>query len=58
MPDRYFKLMVIKILTGLRRVEDLCETLNKEIENIKKNQSEVKNSITEVKITLEGKIVT
>ena len=50
MPDRYFKLMVIKILTGLRRVEDLCETLNKEIENIKKNQSEVKNSITKLKI--------
>ena len=40
--------MVIKILTVLRRVEDLSETLNKETENIK-NQSEMKNSITEIK---------
>ena len=31
--------MVIKILPGLgKRVEDLCETLNKETENITKNQ--------------------
>ena len=35
MPDREIKLMVIKIL-DLRRVEELSETLNKEIENIKK----------------------
>ena len=34
MPDREFKVMVIKILTGLgRRVEELSETLNKEIKN-------------------------
>ena len=36
MPDRKFKVMVIKILT-LRRVENLRKTLNKEIENIKNN---------------------
>ena len=47
MPDREFQVMVIKILTGLEKtVEDLSETLNKEIENIKKNQSEIKNSVT------------
>ena len=37
MPDRKFKVMVIKILNGLeKRVETLSETLNEEIENIKK----------------------
>ena len=37
MPDKEFKLMVIKILTELeKRVEDLREALNKETENIKK----------------------
>ena len=35
MHDRESKVMVIKILTGLeKRVEDLSENLNKEIENI------------------------
>ena len=32
MPDREFKVMIIKILTGLeKRVEDISEILNKEI---------------------------
>lgn len=40
MPDREFKLMIIKILTGFeKRVEDF----NNETENINKNQSEMKN---------------
>lgn len=48
MPNRQFKVMVIEILTGLeKRMEDLSETLNKEIEK-NKNQSEMKNPITEI----------
>lgn len=39
MPDRGFKIMVIKILTGIeKRREAFSETLNKEIEYIKKNE--------------------
>ena len=39
MPGRDFKVMFMKIFTGLEiRVEDLSETCNKETENIKKNQ--------------------
>ena len=39
MPDREFKVMVIKILTGLENtLEDLSENINREIENITKNQ--------------------
>ena len=34
-------------------MEDLSKTFNKEIENIKKNQSEMKNSITKIQNTLE-----
>ena len=45
MPDTDFKVMVIKILTGLeKRLENLSDTFNKEIENIKKNQLELKNN--------------
>jgi len=47
MPDRELKAMIIKILTGFeKRVEDISETLNNEI---KKNQSEMKTTINEIK---------
>lgn len=40
--------MIINILTGLeKRVENISETLNNEI---KKNQSEMKNTINELKL--------
>ena len=46
MPDKEFKLMIIKILIGLkRRLEELNSTFSKEIENIFKNKSEL-NTIT------------
>ena len=39
MPDREFKVMIIKILTGFEKtVEDISETLNKEIKEIKENR--------------------
>lgn len=50
MPDRELKAMIIKILTGfVKRMEDISETLNNEI---KKNQSEMKTTINEIKNTL------
>ena len=49
MTDREFKIMPIKILTGLEtRVEDLSETLNKETDN--QEESEMKNSRSKLKI--------
>ena len=54
MSDREFKVRIIKILTGLeKRVENLRETLNKEIDHTKKNQSDMNNSITEITNTLD-----
>ena len=53
MPEREFKVMVIKILTGLeKRVEDLSETLYR----VRKCKEEpiTKNSITETKNMLDG----
>ena len=37
-----------------RRIEDLSKNFNKEIENVKKKQSEMKSTITEIKNTSEG----
>ena len=54
MLGRKFRLMVIKILPGLeQKAENLTETLNKEIENIKNIQSELKKLITEMKNMLQ-----
>ena len=52
--------MVIKILNEFRgRIDELSESVNKdigniktEIENMKKNQSDMKDTLTEVKINL------
>ena len=40
-----FKVIIIRMLTKLRRIENF----NKELENIRKNQSELYNTISEVK---------
>ena len=46
MSDKLFKVIIVNIFTRLeKRMEELSETFNKEIENIKKNQSELKNTI-------------
>ena len=47
--------MILKMLNKLRRkMEEYNEKFNKELKNIKKNQTELKNAITEIKNTLEG----
>lgn len=44
--DKEFKEMVIRILNKLKNtVEELREHFNKVIENVKRNQSEMKNTI-------------
>ena len=60
LPDAEFKTLVIKMLSELRgKSEELSETFNKEIgnikmeiENIKENQSEIKITKTEMNNTL------
>ena len=37
-----------------KRRDEYSEKFNKELKNIKKNQAEMKNTITETKNTLEG----
>ena len=55
LPDKEFKVMIIKMLNKLRRRKnEPSEKLNKELENIKKNQVEMMNIITEIKNILEG----
>ena len=58
LPDKEFKVTVIKMFTKLRRrMNEYSVNFNKEMENIRKYQidiTELKNTITELKITLKG----
>ena len=52
MPNGEFKAMIIRILTGFEtRVEDISETINREIQN---NRAETKGSINEMRNMLDG----
>ena len=47
--------MVIRLLSELgKRIDEHRENFNKELGNIKRNQSELKNTITQMKSTQEG----
>ena len=53
LPDKEFKVMIIKMLNELRRrMDEHSEKFNKELENIKKNQTAKEYS--NWKSTLEG----
>ena len=56
-PDKKFKVVIVKMLKefGIRLDEQIekLEVINKELENIKKNQTETNNTITEIKHTPE-----
>ena len=53
-PSKELKVMIIKMLTDLRRrMDEHSENYNKELENIRKNPSELKNTINEMKNILE-----
>ena len=49
-PDKEFKALVIRMLTELmKRIDEHHDSLNKELQNIKEKQTELKNTITETK---------
>ena len=55
LPDKEFKVMIIKMLNELRRrMDEHSEKFNKQLENINKNQTEQNNTINEIKNILEG----
>jgi len=55
MPDKGFKVVVIKILTGLeKRVNKLSENFNRERERKYKKEPEMKNSMTDIEKYTRG----
>ena len=48
-PNKEFTVMIIKMFKELRRrMDEHSEKFNKELETIKKTQTEVKNTLTEI----------
>ena len=66
LPEKEFRIMMVQMIQNLEnkvdlqtnrletRVENMQEMFNKDLEEIKKSQSIMKNEITEIKRTLEG----
>ena len=61
LPEKEFRIMIIKVLWRLEnRMEKMqkafntVNTITKDIEEIKNKQTEMNNTITEIKNTLEG----
>lgn len=49
LPDKELKVILIRMLTELwKRIDEFSENFNKQLESIKKNQSELKYTITEM----------
>ena len=54
LPDKYLQTLLTKMLVDLGERTDKHKNFNKELENIKRKQSELKNTITEMKNAQEG----
>ena len=54
LPETKLKVMIIKILKELRKMHEHSKKFNRELEHIKKNQTDLRNTITKLKNTREG----
>ena len=59
LPEKEFRIMIVKMIQDLgksmeAKVEKMQEMFNKDLEELKNKQREMNNTITEMKITLEG----
>ena len=54
LPETKLKVMIIKKLKELRKMHEHRKMFNRELEHIKKNQTDLRNTITKLKNTREG----
>ena len=55
LPEKEFTVMTVKMIQNLgNRMEKIQEMFNKDLEELKNKQTEMNNTITEMKTTLEG----
>ena len=57
LPEKEFRKMIIKMIKNLEnKMEEMQESVNKDIEELKNKHAETNNTITEIKNTPEGGI--
>ena len=54
LPEKEFRIMVVKIKNLENRMEKMQESINNDLEELKNNHTETNYTITEIKNTLEG----
>ena len=55
LPEKYFRIMIVKMIKNLEnKMEEMQESINKDLEELKNKHTETNNTITEIKNTLEG----
>ena len=55
LPEKQLRIMIVKMIKNLEnKMEKMQESINKDLEELKNKHAETNNTITEVKITLEG----
>ena len=55
LPEKEFRIMVVKMIKNLEnKMEEMQESINKDLEELKNKHTETNNTITEIKNTLEG----
>ena len=55
LPEKQFRIMIVKMIKNLEnKMEKMQELINRDLEELKNKHAETNNTITEVKITLEG----
>ena len=59
LPEKEFRIMIVKMIQNLgkrmeAKIEKMQEMFNKDLEELKNKQTEMNNTITERKTTLEG----
>ena len=54
-PEKEFRIMIVKMIKNLEnKMEEMQESINKELEELKNKQTDTNNTITEIKNTLDG----
>ena len=55
LPEKEFRIMIVKMIKNLEnKMEKMQESINKDLEELKNQQTETNNTIIEIKNTLEG----
>ena len=54
-PEKEFRIMIVKMIKNLEnRMEEMQESINKDLEELKNKHTETNKTITEIKNTAEG----